>query len=311
VEAGKLALETRPFPVRECVQGVEKLLRWRADEKGLVFECKVAEGTPAWLEGDAGRIRQILLNLAGNAIKFTESGHVKLEVSATEADDGGHELTFLVEDSGIGIAAAELPRIFEPFTQLDGSMRRARGGTGLGLTISSRLAERMGGKISAESRLGEGSRFYFRVRLLAAAPPERALEAASLPSRRLRILLAEDNRINQRIATRMLEELGHQVECVANGHQAVSHAKAFAYDLIFMDIQMPELDGYSATRAIRELPSPVAQTPIVALTAHAMTGDRENCLAAGMDDYVSKPVSLEALRDAVRRSISERATPSS
>ncbi len=307
VEAGKLALDSRPFPVRECVQGVEKLLRWRADEKGLRFDCQVDAAVPAWVEGDAGRIRQILLNLAGNAIKFTERGYVRIRVVPLLEKDAP-ELAFQVEDSGIGIPADQLERIFQPFTQVDGSMRRAQGGTGLGLTISARLAERMGGVIEVASEAGRGSRFTFRVALRPASPPVNIPVPAPAVARPLRILLAEDNRINQRIATRMLEELGHHVECVSNGQQAVSHAKAFSYDLIFMDIQMPEMDGYAATQAIRALPPPLAETPIIALTAHAMTGDRENCLAAGMDDYVSKPVSLDSLREALRRALPERSS---
>ncbi len=306
VEAGKLALEERPFALRDCVESVASLLRWRATEKGLQLECAVAPDIPEFLLGDAGRIRQILMNLAGNAVKFTERGTVTIRVDsdglAKEKAEDKLKLRFTVSDTGIGIAPAQLERIFDPFTQIDGSARRRQGGTGLGLTICSRLAQQMNGKISVESEVGKGSRFVFEAALAVAesVPSEQAKKRPE--ARPLKVLLAEDNLVNRRIATQMLERLGHQVVSVANGLEALSRSAQQQFDIVLMDVQMPELDGLAATRALRERERYTGQRiPVIALTAHAMAGDQENCLAAGMDDYVSKPVEIEALIDAINR----------
>lgn len=303
VEVGKLVLEERPFAPRECVEGVASLLRWRAREKGLELHCEVAATVAPYLRGDAGRIRQILMNLAGNAVKFTERGSVRIQVDSEE-QAGWQVLRFRVQDTGIGIAPAEKARIFDPFTQIDGSARRRQGGTGLGLTICSRLAQRMNGSIEVHSEVGKGSTFVFTVAL------ERA-EAIVVPESprppqepTLRILLAEDNLINQRIAMQMLERLGHHVVAVGTGLEVLSLSAEQHFDAVLMDVQMPELDGLGATRAIRERERFAGRRlPIIALTAHAMAGDQEDCLAAGMDDYVPKPVDLEALRAALGRAL--------
>jgi signal transduction histidine kinase/CheY-like chemotaxis protein len=302
VEAGKLSLDERPFALRDCVESVGSLLRWRATEKGLQLDCSVAPDIPEFLLGDAGRIRQILMNLAGNAVKFTERGNVSIRVDSSGFADNKLKLRFTVSDTGIGIPAAELERIFDPFTQIDGSARRRQGGTGLGLTICSRLAQHMHGKIAVESELGKGSRFVFEV-ALALAESELSEQANTQPhARSLKVLLAEDNLINRRIATQMLERLGHQVVSVTNGLEALAHSAVQPFDVVLMDVQMPELDGLAATRALRERERYTGQrVPVIALTAHAMAGDQENCLAAGMDDYVSKPVEMEALSAALSR----------
>ena len=302
VEAGKLALEERPFALRDCVESVASLLRWRATEKGLQLDCAVAPDIPEFLLGDAGRIRQILMNLAGNAVKFTERGTVTIRVDSGGLSDSKLKLHFAVSDTGIGIAPAQLERIFDPFTQIDGSARRRQGGTGLGLTICSRLAQHMQGRISVESEVGKGSRFVFEV-ALAVAETVPSEQASNRPEARpLTVLLAEDNLINRRIATQMLERLGHQVVSVANGLEALARSAQQPFDVVLMDVQMPELDGLAATRALRERERYTGQRiPVIALTAHAMAGDQESCLAAGMDDYVSKPVEMEALRAALSR----------
>ncbi len=302
VEAGKLALEEKPLALRECVESVASLLRWRASEKGISLACEVDADVPAYLRGDAGRIRQILMNLAGNAVKFTESGGVKIGVRVLDRDRDQVKLRFSVSDSGIGIAAAQLERIFEPFTQIDGSARRRQGGTGLGLTICARLAQRMRGGIQVESEVGRGSTFHFDVALpvaeVAGAPPA----GAHHETKPMNVLLAEDNAVNRRIATQMLQRLGHKVTAVGNGLEALASSSRQRFDAVLMDVQMPELDGLGAARAIRERERYTgAHLPIIALTAHAMAGDQEHCLAAGMDDYVAKPVEMEALRAALGR----------
>ncbi|MDX2270021.1 MAG: ATP-binding protein [Bryobacter sp.] len=299
VEAGRLGVEPAPFDLRACVNGVGELLRWRANEKSLAFHWEVAGDVGPAFFGDAGRIRQILLNLVGNAIKFTKQGSVRLEVLLQENRGSRQQLAFRVSDTGIGLSSEEQQIIFEPFRQADGSIRRSFGGTGLGLTICQKLAELMQGELSVESAKSEGSIFTFTVELPLA---ELLPQAVSLPaSRPLRILLAEDNRVNQRVARHMLEGLGHRVEAVQNGREAVEQALRGEFDLVLMDVQMPELDGLAATGEIRRHWNKPYCLPIVALTAHAMAEDRQRCLAAGMDGYLAKPISLGALREALDR----------
>ncbi len=450
IEAGKLDLEALDFDLLSTLEDVNEVLALRAQEKGLELTCLVDPAVPALVRGDPGRLRQVITNLVGNAVKFTERGEVALHVSV-EADDGSGVLVrFAVRDTGIGIPADKLASLFQPFTQVDASTTRRFGGSGLGLSITQRLAGLMGGTVGVESQVGQGSTFWFTARLrrqpaLAAPPPmasdlvglhilvvddnetnhrvlaglldawrcrhehahdghaalgllraaaeegdpfqvalldmmmpgmdgeqlgrevhsdpvlsgtqlvmltsigargdARRLEAArfagyltkpirhqhlhdclravvgkaNLPKaeqrlvtrhtprdaarRRLRILVAEDNRTNQKVATRVLERMGHYVDVAANGLEAIAALRAASYDLVLMDVQMPEMDGFEATRQIRDGQTGLSQPsiPIVAMTAHAMKGDRERCLEVGMDGYVAKPIEAGALREVIER----------
>jgi CheY-like chemotaxis protein/anti-sigma regulatory factor (Ser/Thr protein kinase) len=274
-----------------------------AAEKGLRLTADVAADLPEALRGDALRLRQVLTNLVGNAIKFTAAGGVTLAAAAADAPDGVR-LHLTVRDTGIGIEPAAQARIFDAFEQADGSTTRRFGGTGLGLAISRRLIDMMGGRVWVESAPGAGSAFHVEVVLPRAARPAEHAAAAPAPARRrLRILLAEDHPVNQKVATRMLERDGHAVTVVGDGPAAVAAAAADEFDVVLMDVQMPEMDGLEATRAIRRHEAGGRlRVPIVAMTAHAMDGDRERCLAAGMDAYVSKPIDrtrLAAVLDVV------------
>jgi signal transduction histidine kinase/ActR/RegA family two-component response regulator len=310
IEAGKLEIEPIAFQPRECLEKVEKLLRFRAREKGLELRTEIHHAVPEWVIGDPTRVGQVLLNLAGNAVKFTERGWVAIEVSASPGGADCTLLTFAVRDTGIGIAPANLERIFEAFSQADGSMTRRFGGTGLGLTISSRLAAMMGGGILVESRLGEGSCFRFSalVQLAGAAgfgTLEEAVQGEERPLRPLHVLVAEDNRVNQKVVTRLLEKQGHRVTLAANGREALEKLLVGGFDGILMDVQMPEMNGLEAAQAIRRAERGSGRhIPILAMTAHAMKGDRERCLVSGMDGYVSKPIRSQELLDALRGVIS-------
>ena len=315
IEAGKLEIEPIAFRPGECVENVEKLLRFRARQKGLDLHSEIRGKVPEWVVGDPTRVRQVLLNLAGNAVKFTERGRVTIEVSASPDGADNHLLTFAVRDTGIGIAPDKVQGIFEAFAQADSSMARRFGGTGLGLTISSRLAAMMGGGIRVESRPGEGSCFYFTARVRQAdeaglAALEEAVEQANRPLRPLNVLVAEDNLVNQKVAMRLLEKVGHRVTLAASGREAIEKLLLGGFDLILMDVQMPEMTGLEATEAIRRAERGSSRhIPILAMTAHAMKGDRERCLASGMDGYVSKPIRPRELLDALHRVISVAGPP--
>ncbi len=450
IEAGKLDLETLEFDLRSTLEDVNDVLALKAHEKGLELACVIDAAVPSWVQGDPGRLRQVITNLVGNAVKFTERGEVVLEVTLAEENEESALLKFCVRDTGIGIPENKVGILFQPFTQVDSSTTRRFGGSGLGLSISQRLAALMGGTVGLESEFGKGSMFWFTARLgkqvrgdhpvlagadirgmkvlvvddnatnhrvmagmldrsgcrhehvldgpaalarlreaaasgepfrlaildmmmpgmdgeevgaaIAADPaiaattlvmltsmgtrgdasrlaqghfaayltkPIREAQlraclmmlAAPLPqegqrtlvtrhtireaSRRLRVLLAEDNRTNQKVATIMLERLGHQVVVASNGAEAVDALRTEPYDLVLMDVQMPGMDGLEATRRIRGGQSGDAnlRVPIVAMTAHAMKGDRERCLESGMDAYLAKPIQPADLRDVIDRLI--------
>jgi len=285
--------------------------------KGLDLNYSLEPDVPRQVLGDQGRLKQILVNLLGNAVKFTEKGEISATVSTSGPSRGRHgleEIMFAVKDTGIGISKEHMARLFQSFSQADPSTTRKYGGTGLGLVISKNLAERMGGRIWAESETGKGSVFYFTIKaraspgLLPASPedmlPEPLAEFDGQGKPDLRILLAEDNAVNQMVALRMLERLGYRADTAVNGQEVLEALQNRSYDIVLMDVQMPEMDGLEAARRIRSSKS--GQPYIIAMTAHAMKGDREVCMEAGMNDYVSKPVRMEELRAAIMRSLKNR-----
>ncbi len=305
IEAGRLELQPSVFLIREMIKEVNDLLSIKAQRKQIGLNLHIDERLPDFVEGDAVRLRQILVNLKGNALKFTERGNVALKVELEQETEKEVLLRFEVRDTGIGIPAEAQEHIFDAFSQADGSMARRHEGTGLGLAISKQLVGMMGGEIGVASEPGKGSLFWFSVRLKRALPDEQSvtsLYATEMSAgngtngRELRVLLAEDNIVNQELARLILEGLECRVEVVEDGRLAVERVCEEKFDLVFMDCQMPEVDGYEATRMIRhrEAKSTGKQRlPIIALTANAMEGDRELCLAAGMDDYISKPFKAE------------------
>jgi PAS domain S-box-containing protein len=312
IEAGRMELELAPFDVRECIDGAVALIRTLATGKGLELTAELDEAVPRTIVGDVSRLRQILLNMLNNAVKFTDEGTVALTADA-KRDGEEIELHVAVKDSGIGISEEGLARLFQSFSQADVSISRRYGGTGLGLAISKRLAEAMGGTMWAESDgiPGRGSTFHVTIATREAAdvlpsrPDTLRPGAADVGPERgerhpLRILLAEDNVVNQKLALRLLSLMGYEADIASNGLEAVEAVERQAYDLVLMDVQMPELDGFEATRKIIERQG-AARPRIVAMTANAMDGDREACFEAGMDDYVSKPIRVEELVAALDR----------
>jgi len=307
IEAGKLELECEPFKLRSVVVGVIRTLQFAAKEKNINLSYFVDEAVPDHLVGDDTRLRQVLLNLLGNAIKFTSKGRVILRIGLIEKLDQETRLSFAVQDTGIGIPSDKLNHVFDAFAQADGSTTRRFGGSGLGLAICKEMVQLMGGEISVESIVGEGSEFRFDAHFGLFVGQENEQEGASdkISSKsegRLSILLAEDNVVNQRLAMRLLEKLGHQVTVVNNGKEAVEAVGQINFDLVLMDIQMPELDGFGATRQIRgEDKFTKEKLPIIALTANAMKGDREDCLEAGMNEHLAKPIQHDALVEVLNR----------
>jgi two-component system, sensor histidine kinase len=312
IEAGRLQLEQRTFDLHECLQACVDLMAPSAAHKGLALTLHVAPGVPTRVCGDPLRIQQILNNLLGNAIKFTVHGSVSVNLdSAAELGEAGYHLT--VADTGPGIAAEEIERLFQPFVQADSSTTRKHGGTGLGLAISRRMVEAMGGRLSVRSTPGQGAQFHVTLELQVAPPDSEPMslrdsgfvDLAPAPSSgaSLRVLLVEDNPVNQLYGQALLEQLGHEVHLAADGLQAVQRAGDIDYDLILMDCQMPVLDGFDATRRIRgsELERGAARVRIVAVTASAMAEDRRRCLDAGMDEVVSKPFSRDEMQALLER----------
>jgi PAS domain S-box-containing protein len=351
IEAGKLDLECIDFDLSRLIEDLCKMMRHQAQAKQLALTCLMDLRMPLLLRGDPGRLRQVLLNLTANALKFTSRGEVNIRTTVRSQSQSWVELYFEVTDTGIGIPESLTHRLFQSFSQVDSSTTRKFGGTGLGLAICKKLVELMGGRIGVESRPGQGSKFWFSVRLARQAPvadrpslndqsqvsagtvgekPAAVAAATATGLRKGRILLAEDNATNQKLALHILRKLGHTADAVDNGFQALEALARENYDLILMDIQMPEMDGFEATCRIRqqesstenqpadpltqprreqhregqgasagtratETAAPKTRIPIIAMTAHAMAGDQEKCYSAGMDDYISKPVDPEVL----------------
>ena len=314
IEAGKVELEDLEFDLTHCVEGTLKTFALSSKRKGLELRREIGAGVPEIVVGDPARLRQVLTNLVGNALKFTEKGEVGVRVARGSNDDASRLiLQFTVWDTGVGIPPEEQKAIFESFTQADSSTTRKYGGTGLGLTISMRLVELMGGKIWVESAAGSGSKFHFTASFKPSSEPsrrgreiERAATNANGPGVRLRVLLAEDNSVNQRLISRLLEKRGHEVDVVGNGVEALRALEVKNYDLVLMDMQMPELDGLETTARIRmrERTGDRRQL-VVALTANAMREDQERCRAAGMDGYLTKPIQLDKLDEVLEKCASE------
>jgi len=331
IEANKMNLEIMDFDLRSALKDTSDFLAIGAQGKGLDFVCKVEPDVPEILRGDPGRLRQVLVNLGSNAVKFTEKGEIAVHVRRMKDDENAIKLCFSVKDTGIGIPDDRKEILFTPFTQADGSTRRKYGGTGLGLAISRQLVELMGGRIGVKSEEQRGSTFWFT------AVFERSSERPEKPSekirsgdaslhemmmsggsaeisavssvtaqsikRKMRILLAEDNTVNQKVALAMLRNMGHQADAVANGREAVHALESIPYDLVLMDCQMPEMDGFEATRIIRQGGSKTlnSRIPIIALTASALKEDRERCFRSGMSDFIAKPVLKKDLAEMVSK----------
>jgi PAS domain S-box-containing protein len=316
IEGGHLELDIVDFDLHETITDTCSVAEAQARTKGLTLEVVVAEDVPRWVRGDGRRLRQVLLNLVSNAVKFTSAGSVAVRADATPLPGGeGHTLHVSVTDSGIGIEPDALERMFDPFTQADSSTTRLYGGTGLGLAIAKELVELMGGTVTATSEPGRGSTFRFDVRVASPlADGAEAEDAAGAPPAAVSswdepplILIAEDSQINQIVASRALERCGCRVEVANDGREALEALSTGRYDAVLMDCQMPEMDGYAATAELRRREQrDGGHTPVIAMTAQAMDGDRERCLAAGMDDYVTKPMRHAELAATLHRWIPAR-----
>jgi signal transduction histidine kinase/CheY-like chemotaxis protein len=316
IEAGNFNLQTQPFNLRNCVEDTARFFNIGLRTKEVRLSTSIEEGVPIYLVGDKGRIRQVLTNLVGNAIKFTEQGEVRVRVSKEEETEREARIRFEVIDTGIGVSREDQKQLFQPFTQIDSRSSRKYEGTGLGLAICKEIVERLNGEIGVESEKGKGSRFWFIIKFekqTSAQLKDRSNSDDAISSTidkeenikidhsRIRILLAEDNIVNQKVAVRMLQNLGYRVDVADNGKAVLEAISKKEYDIILMDCMMPEMDGYEATQEIRKLENRSKHIKIIAMTANALVGDREKCLEAGMDDYLSKPVNSTELNRTIER----------
>ncbi|HWQ20983.1 MAG TPA: PAS domain S-box protein [Methanotrichaceae archaeon] len=308
IESGKMGLENKSIDLRGFVKSSMDLVAVSAASKGLSLSCRIDDCVPGAIMSDPTRLRQILVNLLANAVKFTEKGGVDVSITSKALVRDRHQLHFAVRDTGIGIPSDRRDMLFHSFSQVDMSTTRRYGGTGLGLAISKRLVELMGGKIWVDSTPGEGSTFHFTMPALASAAGLLSVEAKAAPAKspgemngKMRILLAEDNAVNRKVVSQMLRKLGYRADMAEDGLEVLKALERQHYDLILMDIQMPEMDGLEASRQIRKLRPAAEQPHIIALTAYALEGDKERCLEAGMDSYVAKPVRIEDLKAALLR----------
>lgn len=306
IEAGEMSLEKTTVCIEEITNDISSILFLKVREKGLVFKSIITPEVPRLLIGDPLRIKQILLNLAGNAVKFTESGEVKIIVAVKKAIRGSYEICFRVKDTGIGIPKNRVNKLFKSFSQANSSTSRKYGGTGLGLAISKKLVNMMGGAIGVRSDLGKGSEFWFTLDLSKSQNQQQIPTKIEHPNllaltreqkKDLNILLVDDDSINQQVTSIILKKAGYQVKIAGNGKEAIDMLRDEKFDTVLMDIQMPELDGLSATQMIRDKQVTIlnSQIPIIAMTACAIRGDKEKCLAAGMNDYISKPIHIKEL----------------
>jgi CheY-like chemotaxis protein len=308
IEAGKLAVESIPFDLRRVLREVEDLLTPRILDRPLTLRIEYPAGLPSDFLGDACRIKQVTLNLAGNAVKFTSAGEVAIRVSCQHSEGQTAHMRISVEDTGPGVPPEKLHLLFRKFSQLDASTSRKHGGTGLGLAISKQLVQMMGGAIGVSGHEGPGATFWFTLPL-SLNPKTRAVNCrdrtaaigAKFAALSAEVLVADDNVVNQKIAVHMLEKLGLRADVALNGRDAVRMSAGRNYDAVLMDCQMPEMDGYEAAREIRGQEGADRHVPIIAMTADAFSTCRHRCLSAGMDDYLSKPVRLERLSEALER----------
>ena len=325
IEAGKLELDPRECDLQEFIHDVEQVMSHAVAAKGLTLHCRISPEASLVGLCDDNRLRQVLVNLIGNAIKFTSSGSITITLDRVAEGDGTARLRFAISDTGVGIPSERLERLFKAFSQVDSSTTRQYGGTGLGLSISRQLIELMGGEIGVDSQVGVGTTFWFELDLVTSDRPAAVLSALCepesdkehhvTPARQQKerltghILLAEDNRINQLYIVELLKHFGCTSDVVVNGEEALVAVQQHPYDLVLMDCQMPEMDGFTATREIRKREQSGELTdriPIIALTANALKGDRERCLETGMDDYLTKPMELDTLRDALSHWVPHR-----
>jgi signal transduction histidine kinase/CheY-like chemotaxis protein len=319
LEAGNLTLEASDFELPQIIDGITNLFADTARQKQLELSSFIHDDVPTGFNGDATRLRQVLLSLIGNAVKFTETGSVSIQTNLLHQTSTTATLRFSIHDTGIGIPLDRQSNLFQPFFQVDASSTRRYGGSGIGLALGKKLVELMGGVIGAESTLGKGSLFWFTLplrkqRLATTTPafrPKQPVAVSDRPEAKPRILVAEDNLVNQKLVSRVLEKLGYDVRLVFNGQEAVYAIEQGAYAAVLMDCQMPVMDGLTATETIRawESAQHLRRTPIIALTAHMVAGDRERCLAVGMDDYLSKPLKLDKLAPTLKHWLEQLPPP--
>ena len=315
IEAGKLDLELLDFNLRDCLEDLTQMLAAKADTTKVELKCTIMPKVPAFIKGDAGRLRQIIVNIAGNALKFTSRGKVEIKAELDHQDDKNIVIHFQIKDTGIGIPKESQESLFLPFVQADGSTTRKYGGTGLGLSISKKLVQLMDGNIGVKSKEGEGSTFFFTAKFENSQKTENTrainqseyndvdLTLSDKQKQEIQILVVDDNPVNKAVAKAILKKLGFLCDVASNGLKAIEMIEANSFNIIFMDCQMPQMDGFEATGHIRNAKAGEKNKnlPIIAMTAQAMKGSKEQCLSAGMDDYLSKPIKPDTLNQMIEK----------